>query len=183
MKFLHGGAGVGLQPPALADLHQRVGFRRAARHHRARPVILERPAHQQLPVGQQRRGQRVAGMAGHGLSVEAETQRGVAVDQPALSNRNDVISVYLRLSARAACGWQSCGQANFQASSFAPVSRRTPRGSLNPAPPPATGGSRQCDASTLQCARARSRGCSHSHATGPAYRHRWPWAAPWWHLP
>ncbi len=83
IQFLHGGPRIGLKASAFADFHQGVGFGGTGGDHRARPVILERPAHQQLAVGQKRRRQRVPGMTLQGLAVKAEINHRTAVDQAA----------------------------------------------------------------------------------------------------
>src|SRR6056297_2283273 len=82
-EFGHRGAGIGLLRGALAQFHQRIGFFRPGGENTARAVILERPPHQPLPVGQKRRGQRIAGMPAHSLAVEAKGDLGGPVDQPA----------------------------------------------------------------------------------------------------
>ena len=79
-----GGALVRLERRPLPETDQRVGFLGAAGDDAARAVILERAADQHLVVGQQRRGERVAGKAPQALAVEAEGDGAGAVDQPAL---------------------------------------------------------------------------------------------------
>ena len=78
-----GGAGVRLAPRARAELDQRAGLLRAGREDAARAMIFERAADQAHAVGEQRRSERVAGMAGHLLAVEGEGERARAVDQAA----------------------------------------------------------------------------------------------------
>ncbi len=80
----HGGAGVGLVPPAGPQLDQRVRLLRPGGEDAARPVVLEAAADQPDAVGQQGRGQRVAGMAFVALPVEPEAEPRRPVDQPAL---------------------------------------------------------------------------------------------------
>ena len=78
-----GGARVRLAPGAGAQLDDRVRLLRAGREDAARPVVLERAADQRDAVGQQRRGERIAGMALVGAAVELEQQRLAAVDEAA----------------------------------------------------------------------------------------------------
>ena len=59
-----------LAPAAAIDVDQRVRLLRARRKDAARPVILERAPDEMNAVGQQRRGQRIAGKPGHVASVE-----------------------------------------------------------------------------------------------------------------
>ena len=75
---------VGFKARPLAEFHQRVGFGSASRNHPARPVIFERPAHQVNAIGDQRRGQRVALVAGEAPAVELKSKRRGTVDEPAL---------------------------------------------------------------------------------------------------
>ena len=83
VEFRHGGAGVGLAPGAGAQFDQGVRLLRAGREDAAGPVILERAADETHAVGEQRRGQRVAVVAGEAASVEAEVARPVPIDQAA----------------------------------------------------------------------------------------------------
>src|SRR5690606_38211379 len=62
----------------------RIGLRRAARDHPARPVIFERAPHEMDAIGDERRGERIALMTLEALAVEGEMKRRGPVDQPAL---------------------------------------------------------------------------------------------------
>ena len=79
-----GGALVRLIAVAHTQLHQRIGFLGARRHHAARAVVLERAAHHHLAVGQQGGCERIAGKALHALAVKGEVDLFGAVDQPAV---------------------------------------------------------------------------------------------------
>ena len=71
----HGGARVRIHSSALAaQRHQRIRLLRSVRQHPARAVVLERASEQDAPVGEQRRSERVAGVAGQRLAVEREAQ-------------------------------------------------------------------------------------------------------------
>ena len=84
-QLLDGGAGVRLEAAgAAAGAHQRVRLVGAGGDHAARAVVLERAAHQVDAVGEQRRGQGVAGEAGVALAVEAEADRLRVVDAAAV---------------------------------------------------------------------------------------------------
>ena len=74
IEFDHRGARIGFLAPALAQFDQRIGLGRTRRDHAARPVIFERAAHQMDAIGDQRRSQRIAGMAGEALAVEGEVR-------------------------------------------------------------------------------------------------------------
>ena len=65
------------------DLHQRVGFLHAGGHDAAGPVLVERVADGDPAVGEQGRGQRVAGVAREFLAVHGETPGDGAVDASA----------------------------------------------------------------------------------------------------
>ena len=85
VKLLHGGAHVGRRAPGVAaDADQRVRLLGAGGKHAARPVILERAAHQVNAVGQQRGSQRVALQPGMGDPVEGKA-RHARRRQPALA--------------------------------------------------------------------------------------------------
>ena len=79
-----GGERVRLQTRASAELDQGVGLVGAGGDDAARPVVLEAATQQAHAVREQRRGERVAGMALQGAAVEAKGQRLRAVDQAAL---------------------------------------------------------------------------------------------------
>ena len=78
-----GGGGAQVRGAAGAGAHgdQRVGLLGGRAHHPAGPVVLERPAHQHPVVGEQRRGEGVAGDALQALAVPVEGQRAEAVDE------------------------------------------------------------------------------------------------------
>ena len=76
-----GGALVRFKPPALAHVDNRVRLFGTAGNNAARAVILERPTHQHLVIGQKRGRQCVAGKARHALAVEGEMGGTGAVDQ------------------------------------------------------------------------------------------------------
>ena len=77
------GAGVGLEPPALAGTHQGAGLLHPGGQQAPGTVVLEAAAEHADAAGQQGGGQGVAGMAGVVAAVEAEAQGLAAVDQPA----------------------------------------------------------------------------------------------------
>src|SRR5690606_12098415 len=79
-QFRDRGTGVGLAPGAGPELDQGIRLFRSRREEAARPVILEGAAEQALAVGEQRRRQRVAGMALEAPAVETEGQGPAAVD-------------------------------------------------------------------------------------------------------
>ena len=79
-----GGAHVGVAACALAELQQRVRLLRAGGEDAARAVVLEAASDQVHAVGEQRRGQGVAGIALIGRIVEAEADRLGPVDQAPL---------------------------------------------------------------------------------------------------
>jgi hypothetical protein len=80
-ELLDRGAGVGLEAAwAAGGAHQRVRLVGAGGDDAAGPVVLERPAHEVHPAGEQRRCQRVAG---EGLAVEGEADRARVVDAAA----------------------------------------------------------------------------------------------------
>ncbi len=79
----HRGAGVRLATRASAQFHQGVRLLGTGGQHAARAVILERASEQAHLVGEQRGGQRVAGVALMPAPVETEAQRAGAVDQAA----------------------------------------------------------------------------------------------------
>ena len=80
----HGGLGVGLLCRTGAKFDHTVRLFGPRGEYPARAVVFERPAHQPLSIGQQRRSQRVARMALHRLAVEGEIQRLATVDQSAV---------------------------------------------------------------------------------------------------
>ena len=84
IQLLRGGAQVGDGVIAAPDGHQRVRLFRAGGHDAARAVILEAAPDQMPPIGQQGRGQRVAGHPQQGFAVKGKGQLAAAVDQPAL---------------------------------------------------------------------------------------------------
>ena len=79
-----GRAGIGLAVSAAAQLDQRVGLFGAGAEDAARPVVLETSAHHADAVGEQRRGQGIAGMAGQPPAIEAEGEAAAAVDRAAV---------------------------------------------------------------------------------------------------
>ena len=83
-QFDRCGAGVGFLVRALAQLYQGVRFLTSRGEYPARTVVFETASDQPLTVGQQGRGESVAGMAVHRLAVEREAQRLRAVDQAAV---------------------------------------------------------------------------------------------------
>ncbi len=82
VELLRGRPLVRLEPGAFAQPDQGVGLFRAGGDDAARAVILEAAPDQNLTVGQQRRGQRVAVVARHPLAVEGEFPPRGAVQQP-----------------------------------------------------------------------------------------------------
>ena len=72
VKLDQGGAGIGFQPGALAQLDQGVRLFLAHREDAAWPVILKAPANECHAIGQQRRGQGVALVAGISPAIKAE---------------------------------------------------------------------------------------------------------------
>ena len=78
-----GGPDVGLGAGALAELDQGVGLLRPGRDDAARAMILEAPPDQMDAVGEQRRGQGVAGEALVARAVEGKTEAASAVDPTA----------------------------------------------------------------------------------------------------
>ena len=83
VKLDFGRAQVGLRETARLQQHQRVRLLRPDGHDAARPVVFEAAGEEPHPVGEQRRGQRVAGMAGIAPAVEAEGERARPVDPAA----------------------------------------------------------------------------------------------------
>ena len=80
-----GGAGVGLAPSTVAQLDQRIRLLRPRSQDPARAMIFEGTADQADAVGEQRRSQRIAVIAGELLAVEAEANGLRPVDQAAFS--------------------------------------------------------------------------------------------------
>src|SRR5690606_6421529 len=76
-------ARVGLGKRAAAQLHQRVGLLGAGRENAARAMVLEAASDQMQPVREQRRGERVAGIAVVARAVVGEGQRAPPVDAAA----------------------------------------------------------------------------------------------------
>ena len=79
-----GGAGVGQGVGAALHLDDGVGLLRSRREDAAWTVVLEAAPDHRDPVGDQRRGQGVAGVALVVAAVEGEAQRPAAFDAPAL---------------------------------------------------------------------------------------------------
>ena len=77
-------ARVGFLMCAGAQLDERVGFFGPGGENPARAVVFERAAHQQLPICQERRGQRVTVVTAHALAVEGKRDFLVTVDQTAI---------------------------------------------------------------------------------------------------
>ena len=69
------GPGVGLEPPADACAHQGARLLDARRKQAPGAVILEASAEQANAIGQQGRRQRVARIADHRPTIEAEADR------------------------------------------------------------------------------------------------------------
>ena len=83
-QFGNGRPCVGLPVRAAAQFDQRVGLFRTGREDAAGPMVFEAPSDQPDPVGEQGRGQRVAGMAGQPAAVEPEIEAAAPVDQAAV---------------------------------------------------------------------------------------------------
>ena len=66
-----------------AKVHEGVRLFDTCSHDATRAVVLERPAHQHLVIGQKRRGERVARVPSHDLAVEGEPHAAILVDQAA----------------------------------------------------------------------------------------------------
>ena len=75
-----GGAAIGFGEAAALQLDQRGGFFRPGRENAARPVVFEAARNQPHAIRQERRGERVAGMALISLAVKGKTQHPAAVD-------------------------------------------------------------------------------------------------------
>ena len=75
---------VRLAPGAAAQLDQCVGFLRSGGEDAPGPVVFEAPANQPDLVGEQGRGQRVAGMARKATAVEPEIEAHAPVDPAAV---------------------------------------------------------------------------------------------------
>ncbi len=139
----HGGAAVRLPPRAAAQLDQRVRLLRPGREDAARAVIFERSSGQSDAVGQQGRGQGVAGMAREVAAVEAEAQRRRTVDQPAGGRRKELIAeppwpLGPGRRRRRGCGGRAC-----RASPPARSGSRRRDTSIRPAPRPGCRGDRR----------------------------------------
>ena len=78
----HRGADIGLRPGAFLELHQRRGLLRAGGEDPARAMELEAARNEPHPIGEQRRGERVAAPALVGPAVEGERERTRAIDAP-----------------------------------------------------------------------------------------------------
>ena len=74
------GAGVGLFARTGAQFDDAIGFLGPCGQQPARAVVFERSPDQPHVIGQQGRGQRIAGMGGIAAIVEPEVDSGVAVD-------------------------------------------------------------------------------------------------------
>ncbi len=79
-----GGQGVRFLAVAAAQFHQGVGLFDARREDAPGPVVFETSADQAGAVGQQGRGQAVAGMAFHDFSVEREAESPRSIDMTAV---------------------------------------------------------------------------------------------------
>ena len=99
-----GGALVRLEPAALPQPEQRVGFLGPRGDGAARAVIFEAAAHQHLAVGQEGRGDGVADHAAQMAAIETEGQLPCAVDQAAT----------LRQPEGAGLTHSACFQSGFQ---------------------------------------------------------------------
>ena len=77
------GPGVRLGEPAAPQLHERVGLLGAGREDAARAMVLEAAPDQMHAVREQRRGERVAGIAFVADAVVSEAQRAPPVDAAA----------------------------------------------------------------------------------------------------
>ena len=84
VKFGSRGAGVGLASAARAQFDEGVGLLGPRRQDAARAVIFERTADQAHTIGQQRRGQSIAGQASHPSAIEREAEAPFAIDAAAL---------------------------------------------------------------------------------------------------
>ena len=82
-EFGGGGALIGLESPARAHVHQRVGFLDPRGQNAARAVILEAAPDHHLVVGQQGGGQGIALEAAQAFAVEGEFLNRGALDQTA----------------------------------------------------------------------------------------------------
>ncbi len=94
-------ARVRLAPRAGAQFHQRVRLLGPRRQHAARAMIFERAADQRYAIGQQRGGERVAGMAGEAASVEAESSGCARSIRPPLGQAGSCALAPPRLRAEA----------------------------------------------------------------------------------
>ena len=91
-ELLDRGAGVRLEAAgAAAGADQRVRLVGAGGDDAARAVVLERAAHQVDAVGEQRRGEGVAGEALVALAVEGEADRPAVVDAAAVRRRGRLV--------------------------------------------------------------------------------------------
>ncbi|MCC2665808.1 MAG: hypothetical protein K0S35_3730 [Geminicoccaceae bacterium] len=79
-----GSPDVGLGTAAATELDQRVGLLRSGRDDAARAMVLEATSDQMNAVGEQGRGERVAGEALVARAVEGEAEPPPTVDPPAL---------------------------------------------------------------------------------------------------
>jgi len=83
IKLDSGGARVRLAPRASPELDQRIRFFGTSGENAARAVIFERAADQADAIGEKRRGERVALLAGERPAIETEAKPVCAVDQTA----------------------------------------------------------------------------------------------------
>ena len=99
-QLSRGDALVWLKLAALAHLNQSVWFFRTRCHNAARAVVFERTAHQDLIVGKQGRGKRVALKPLKGCAIEAKAKRFGFVQQAAACGKTCAHDVW---------PWQVCG--------------------------------------------------------------------------
>ena len=83
-KFRRGGQGVGFLAVAAPQFHQGVGLFHASGEDAPGPVVFEASTDQAYAVGQQSRGQGIAGMALHGSSIEDEGKSSRPIDMATL---------------------------------------------------------------------------------------------------
>ncbi|MCY1223425.1 hypothetical protein D9M72_355500 [compost metagenome] len=83
IEFGDGRLGVRIGAGTGADGDERVRLRGPGADDAARPMVLEAAADEQLVVGKQSRGQRIARKAAQWTAVEGEAQRFAAIDQTA----------------------------------------------------------------------------------------------------
>ncbi len=73
--------GLGTRPVAQPD--QRIWLLRPRAQDAARPMVLETPTDQAHAIGEERRGEAVAGEALIAAAIEGEVERSIAIDEPA----------------------------------------------------------------------------------------------------